>query len=399
MVTTVWILSMIICFPPLVGWKRPQPVKLGKPLCVLSEEIGYVVYSTMGSFYIPCIVMLVVYCKIYIAARSRARRNLLKKLPVPTSGKLLSTTTTTSFCTCVTEATKQPDDLSSDDEPTPVPQTLQDAWSTTCTGLQSNDNILTVKNRNYHFRLIDEKRKLLSEDTDSAAESSMPDGKLIKQNNCGEDTDSASDGVFMHNKFCVVSSACDSENIEPLLEDSHMESDPHEESDQKNNPSDQAGQGLDQMVDAGANVTSTSLTGQHVEPKVAEENNTLKPCSQLNEISAASVKKTFLSHRVLRQIGVNRKFCGQNQKARLDKCKKVTEDTERQKRKLAKERERRATIVLGIIMATFILCWLPFFSSSFIYIWFYSPINSICHILLGWLLQLCLKPSDIHSVQ
>jgi adrenergic receptor alpha-2A/adrenergic receptor alpha-2C len=38
------------------------------------------------------------------------------------------------------------------------------------------------------------------------------------------------------------------------------------------------------------------------------------------------------------------------------------EDPERFKRKIAKAKERRATLVLGIIMATFIGCWLPFFS-------------------------------------
>jgi hypothetical protein len=37
-------------------------------------------------------------------------------------------------------------------------------------------------------------------------------------------------------------------------------------------------------------------------------------------------------------------------------------DIERQKRKLATARERRATIVLGIVMAAFILCWFPFFT-------------------------------------
>jgi len=29
MISMVWITSMIICLPPLVGWKRPQPTKLG----------------------------------------------------------------------------------------------------------------------------------------------------------------------------------------------------------------------------------------------------------------------------------------------------------------------------------------------------------------------------------
>ncbi|ESO06757.1 hypothetical protein HELRODRAFT_128882, partial [Helobdella robusta] len=31
------------------------------------------------------------------------------------------------------------------------------------------------------------------------------------------------------------------------------------------------------------------------------------------------------------------------------------------RRKTARTRERRATLVLGVVMATFILCWLPFF--------------------------------------
>jgi len=74
--SVVWIMSAIICFPPLAGWSRPQPVVDGQPLCVLSEEPGYVLYSIVGSFYLPLGVMAVVYAKIYLAARWRARRHL-----------------------------------------------------------------------------------------------------------------------------------------------------------------------------------------------------------------------------------------------------------------------------------------------------------------------------------
>jgi len=76
MISIVWILSGIICFPPLAGWSRPQPVVDGRPLCVLSEEPGYVLYSIVGSFYLPLSVMAAVYIKIYLAARWRARRHL-----------------------------------------------------------------------------------------------------------------------------------------------------------------------------------------------------------------------------------------------------------------------------------------------------------------------------------
>jgi len=76
MIAGVWMLSVIVSLPPLIGWKRPQPVVNGFPLCVLSEEPGYVIYSTIGSFYLPLVVIVVVYSRIYVAARARARRNL-----------------------------------------------------------------------------------------------------------------------------------------------------------------------------------------------------------------------------------------------------------------------------------------------------------------------------------
>jgi len=39
----------------------------------------------------------------------------------------------------------------------------------------------------------------------------------------------------------------------------------------------------------------------------------------------------------------------------------VTAERERARRRLARSRERRATVVLGIVMASFVGCWLPFF--------------------------------------
>ena len=48
--------------------------------CVLSQEPGYVVYSTVGSFYIPLVVMFAVYLKIFHVTRARARRHLAKTL-------------------------------------------------------------------------------------------------------------------------------------------------------------------------------------------------------------------------------------------------------------------------------------------------------------------------------
>ncbi|XP_006822832.2 octopamine receptor-like [Saccoglossus kowalevskii] len=73
----VWGLSALISMPPLVGWNDHTRVYDGEPwekLCLLTSEQGYVIYSAMGSFYVPFIVMAVVYFRIYKAARLRIRK-------------------------------------------------------------------------------------------------------------------------------------------------------------------------------------------------------------------------------------------------------------------------------------------------------------------------------------
>ena len=49
-------------------------------LAQLSEDIGYVLYSALGSFYIPSCIMVFVYIRIYFAARARARRAQANKI-------------------------------------------------------------------------------------------------------------------------------------------------------------------------------------------------------------------------------------------------------------------------------------------------------------------------------
>ncbi|XP_056635212.1 alpha-2C adrenergic receptor [Diorhabda sublineata] len=78
MIAAVWVLSALICIPPLLGWKVARPKDEQYPKCQLSEEPGYVVYSALGSFYIPSCIMVFVYIRIYYAAKARARRGIRK---------------------------------------------------------------------------------------------------------------------------------------------------------------------------------------------------------------------------------------------------------------------------------------------------------------------------------
>lgn len=71
MIAAVWSLSVIISVPPLFGWKQP---KQSPNSCVISQEIGYQIYATLGAFYVPLIVMIVIYFRIW-----RVSSRIMKK--------------------------------------------------------------------------------------------------------------------------------------------------------------------------------------------------------------------------------------------------------------------------------------------------------------------------------
>lgn len=48
-------------------------------------------------------------------------------------------------------------------------------------------------------------------------------------------------------------------------------------------------------------------------------------------------------------------------------------DPEREKRRIARKKEKRATLILGLIMGSFILCWLPFFCMYIIRLKYHIP--------------------------
>lgn len=62
MIGAVWVLSTAISVPPLLGWKRPDPVP-GE--CEVSQDKGYQFFATVCSFYLPLCVMVVLYARLY----------------------------------------------------------------------------------------------------------------------------------------------------------------------------------------------------------------------------------------------------------------------------------------------------------------------------------------------
>ncbi|XP_022919770.1 tyramine receptor 1 [Onthophagus taurus] len=96
MIFGIWVLSLLISSPPLMGWNDWDPKDFEvKKICKLTEECGYVVYSSLGSFFIPLFIMTIVYVEIYIATKRRLRERarasklnaLVTKNPAPNYNK------------------------------------------------------------------------------------------------------------------------------------------------------------------------------------------------------------------------------------------------------------------------------------------------------------------------
>uniref|UniRef100_UPI003F7783F2 Alpha-2A adrenergic receptor,Soluble cytochrome b562 n=1 Tax=Homo sapiens TaxID=9606 RepID=UPI003F7783F2 len=74
-IITVWVISAVISFPPLISIEKkgggggPQPAE---PRCEINDQKWYVISSCIGSFFAPCLIMILVYVRIYQIAKRRA---------------------------------------------------------------------------------------------------------------------------------------------------------------------------------------------------------------------------------------------------------------------------------------------------------------------------------------
>uniref|UniRef100_A0A2K6A4B5 Adrenoceptor alpha 2C n=1 Tax=Mandrillus leucophaeus TaxID=9568 RepID=A0A2K6A4B5_MANLE len=80
-IVAVWLISAVISFPPLVSLYR-QPDGAAYPQCGLNDETWYILSSCIGSFFAPCLIMGLVYARIYRVAKLRTRTLSEKRAPV-----------------------------------------------------------------------------------------------------------------------------------------------------------------------------------------------------------------------------------------------------------------------------------------------------------------------------
>lgn len=67
----LWAVALVVSVGPLLGWKEPVPPD--ERFCGITEEVGYAIFSSVCSFYLPMAVIVVMYCRVYVVARSTTR--------------------------------------------------------------------------------------------------------------------------------------------------------------------------------------------------------------------------------------------------------------------------------------------------------------------------------------
>lgn len=86
LIACVWIASSTISFPAISFWRAQREGRMPAFKCTFTEDLGYLVFSSTISFYLPLLVMVFTYCRIYRAAVIQTRSLKLGTKQVLMSG-------------------------------------------------------------------------------------------------------------------------------------------------------------------------------------------------------------------------------------------------------------------------------------------------------------------------
>ncbi|XP_035441582.1 alpha-2Db adrenergic receptor [Spodoptera frugiperda] len=304
MIAAVWLMSALVCIPPLLGWRVSRPPEQF-PQCKVSDDIGYVVYSALGSFYIPSCIMVFVYIRIYFAAKARARRGI-RKNPRPRPNEQQ-----TSFSNPPKGTRPMPSTH-------PMPP-----------GHLSNNNgesqISTIETPQVQIPTVT--CELASDISTSEAGDTIPPPPDERKDTLKVVTSAQVQKNPLAS--CPLRSSTLSVNGELQLQQTR---------------------GRAPSVAIDADMVS------EMEPS-SSDSGVVSRCGGVKPLKLRIFKKTD-----------RRQEKSQPSKSELEPAlpkPHKPRDPEREKKRLARKKEKRATLILGLIMGSFIACWLPFF---FLYI-------------------------------
>ncbi|KAK8757725.1 hypothetical protein V5799_004644 [Amblyomma americanum] len=84
MILLVWAVAVAVSVAPVFGWKDPDfqhRVQVNR-ICIVSQDVGYQIFATCATFYVPLVLILLLYWRIYQVARRRIRHKPGSKVPL-----------------------------------------------------------------------------------------------------------------------------------------------------------------------------------------------------------------------------------------------------------------------------------------------------------------------------
>ncbi|XP_015173277.1 PREDICTED: alpha-2A adrenergic receptor [Polistes dominula] len=314
MIALVWLLSALVCIPPLLGWKRPSPEE-DYPKCKLSEDIGYVLYSALGSFYIPSCIMVFVYIRIYFAAKARARRGIRKPprprpIAVPPESPDIRQTSFTQSTTALDSRRTGPGGAGGSSG------TLM-------------ENVATIENQPVQIPIVtcDYASDVSTSEADPAGGNSIP----------MEEKDTLK---------VTIPVPVQKTNLKASL---------------SVNGDGQSSQAVVARCRAPSVGIDTDMVSEF-DPS-SSDSGVVSRCAVVKPLKLRLCQPIFgrkATGKVKREHADTSKQQGKEE-IMIDAKSSKPRDPEREKKRIARKKEKRATLILGFIMGSFIACWLPFF--------------------------------------